>query len=62
MDSSSLRLYDLMLISYHGDIESRMLQIRITRSDTRNVQYESSHTERNKKTLTGCQGFLFTII
>jgi hypothetical protein len=33
-----------MLISYHGHIESRMLQIRITRSDTGIVRYDRSHT------------------
>ncbi len=44
MDSSPLRLYDLTLISYHGDIESRMLQIRIIRSDTGNVRYDRSYT------------------
>ena len=44
MDSSPLRIYDLTLISYHGDIESRMLQIRIIRSDTGNVRYDRSYT------------------
>ena len=44
IDSSSLRLCHFVLISYHGDIESRMLQIRIIRSDTRNVRYDRSYT------------------
>jgi hypothetical protein len=41
-----LRLYDYPLISYHGDIESRMLQIRIIKDRTRNVRYDRSYTKR----------------
>jgi len=35
MDSSPLRLYDFALTTYHGDIESRMLQIRTIIETTR---------------------------
>jgi hypothetical protein len=43
-NSSPLPLYDRTLISYYGDIESRMLQIRITTDRTRNVRYDRSQT------------------
>ena len=48
MDSSPLSLCHFVLISYHGDIESRMLQRRIIRSDTGNVRYDRSYTKSIK--------------
>ena len=45
MDLRILRLYDTTLISYHGDIESRMLQIRIRKDSNGKCRYDRSYTE-----------------
>ena len=61
-NSRPLLLYDRTLISYHGDIESRMLQIRITRSDTRNVRYDRSYTKApNTKNPDRMLGFFIAL-
>jgi len=43
-NSRHWQLYDFTLISYYGDIESRMLQTIKTICTTRTVRYDRSHT------------------
>jgi hypothetical protein len=47
-DLGVLRLYDHPLISYYGDIESRMLQIRIRKDSNGECRYDRSYTESIK--------------
>jgi hypothetical protein len=47
-DSSPLRLYDFALTTYHGHIESRMLQIRIRKDSNGECRYDRSYTESIK--------------
>ena len=63
IDSSSLRLCHFVLISYHGDIESRMLQIRIRKDSNGECRYDRSHTEAtNMKKPDRMSGFFITEI
>jgi hypothetical protein len=48
MDSSPLHLCHLKQISYHGDIESRMLQRRIRKDSNGECRYDRSYTKRIK--------------
>jgi hypothetical protein len=44
MDSGPLRLCHFVLISYYGDIESRMLQRRIRKESNGECRYDRSYT------------------
>jgi hypothetical protein len=47
-DLGVLRLYDRTLIPYHGDIESRMLQITIRKDSNGKCRYDRSYTDSIK--------------
>ena len=47
-DLGILRLYDFAPTSYHGDIKSRMLQIKIRINSNGECRYDRSYTESIK--------------
>ena len=60
MDSSALHLMPPVVIAYDGDIESRMLQIKIRKDRTRKVRYDRSYTEAsNTKNPDRMSGFFY---